>query len=365
MLTFLLLLCWQSFCLADSLFESIPDGPDLEVFSYLQADDLFCTGLCSKSIDTKVLSYLQGHHKQKELANKLKDFIMIKTLSGSDTCPLITVKDYLSSDRPEPMTKIFGLNALSKDSIDQFIHLILKSAPQGPKLENLDHFYNQTMQMASLTKTKSPYTTPAENLAGLLLELMLWSQLRDQAWEPVALYIRDGYRAEAARLMDLRLGDDIANQIAEQLAPLLYARLGEHRADELMDKVWIQVWSQIWEQGTSNLKAKIKEPIQENLQHFPLALNHTPEHLDEPLGHATDYTLMVYQLGALTIRNSRAFQDIHRDLSHFISELISDESARSILESLNIPDASESFIITSQLKLLRKYAQPYLESNQH
>ncbi|NRA47447.1 MAG: hypothetical protein HRU09_21065 [Oligoflexales bacterium] len=342
---------------SQSSLSSIPEGPDLAVFSYLSPEALFEVGVCSRYFDSRVVQYLQSPEKAKEKRKKLQDYLILRSEGTQTSCPLVSIDEYLKTDADCPISRILGLNHLIKKDQTKLLKLILKSAPQKhePLGRQLETFYKNTLQIEKTLASLPSYDRSEEKLAAVFIQLLIWTQVRDQVWAPVAHHIKSGNQEEAGRIMDKRLGDDASDQIRDQLAELIKEQVGTLSTNQLKDHTMIHIWTQIWQLMMSKLSKDLGALVNENLEHFKLATDYDQENLEQLINPAVDYTFIAFQYGFFSWLFSEEYESLHASFSGVIAQIIPQEQIEAVLDKLEIPASHESYLVRTHLELIRQH----------
>ena len=268
-----------------------------------------------------------------------------------------TLRDYFQGE----ITQILGvknLETLMKESPNPFIHLMMLSIPHTPETieSDLRSFHQDTFQIEKLICSLPTYETPQQKLASVLLEQFTWCQVNFEVGLQVADHVRSKAGTQAVGQCVEQGAEQVGDYVRTQVGYQLVHQVRNQVGFLVLDQVWNHVLVQFLTQFIAQVNSQVGPLVNEDLRYFQFASAFQAGNLNEILIPAIDYTLTVYQLGTLAMRHSEAFKTIHRGLSQFISQKISEEQATAILNGLNIPDAPEgNYLVETQLKMIKRH----------
>ncbi|NRA47392.1 MAG: hypothetical protein HRU09_20780 [Oligoflexales bacterium] len=269
------------------------------------------------------------------------------------------VKEFLDERVPRQcVSAIKHPELLLKSAPEDFLELALKAIPQFPTTmgTELQKFYREIIQIDQLIESIHVDNSPKLRLAGILIELSIWSQLEmrvlDQVEDHVEAQLWHSVDAgERAVVMD-QVKHQVRSQVRAGLANSLWDRLEAHIEPLVIDRVWDLVDLRLW----VLYEEKIDKQVAEDLRHFQFATAHEIKNLNEVLESAIDYTFMVHQIASLAMRHSRQLKLLQTAVAEGILEGMSDVTALSLLSSLEaIDDGASRYLSQTHLEIINKY----------
>ena len=359
------ILIYSSHSLCASLSD-LDEGLKTNILEFLSPDDL---------------QFVRGTDKQfREMLapnSYLRNHIFDVTLSDG---ALKTLSEYLQLDNREQVLKVKNLATLMVESRHAFISLMMKAVPNtSESIESgLERFHQETFMIDELISTLPIYVTSHQRLAGVLTELIIWDQVSDIVKKKVLSGIwgqvldMRGRHHHISLQEKVQLSAQIENQVLEQLWTQVGIHVSDYSSEYALDQIWNQVWGmQAWIIGPKvkckfsdrlltqirhQVSAKISSQVDIDIGKFQFAAAFDNGGLNEPLKLAINYTFTVYQLGALSMRHSKAYKAIHTKLYKYLLRRISEDQASVVLSRLNIPDAPEgNYLVDTQLKLIKRH----------
>ena len=340
---------------SSSSLEGIPEGPDRNIFSYMNPVDLFNYGVSSKALDNRVINYI----KSRENKNNFDNYLMIKNPEGSDANPFIHIDDYLASEERLPVVKIFGLIDLFKARPFDFVDMIIKSIPHKPEsiLSDLNDFYQNIASASELVNSIPRQKNSHQRLANILIESLMWAGLDDQV-ESQIIQLLDNeqlFRREIYLQIQDQLHVDIWRQFDNHLDDLIEAQFDNLICDqifEMREQAWIEVRDKFW----TKVNDRVWDKINSDLKRFDFSESGLEENFDRALIPSIDYSAIIYQIGSLALKFTEEFEKLQRSLANLLVEIVTEEQANSILSRIELPEIPEnSLLIGTQLKLIRRH----------
>ena len=236
-------------------------------------------------------------------------------------------------------------------SINSWRKLRRKKGKSYSKIhDNLKSIYS-IKNLQTLSESFPSYESEGKKLAAIIMDLIIWDQIseqvstqvRAQAWTQVGDEVWAKVFPRVAKEVGLHVGNSIRNQIWAQIWEQIRDQVGVRVGHHVLFKIWTEVRSQV------------EDKVNRNLKHLKFAAAHREGSLSKAIESAIDYSLTVYQLGAVVIRHSLEVIQIQDDLARFISVEMEGSEIESVLANLKIPESHKHYIIDNQLRIVRSH----------
>ena len=327
------------------LGESTPVDTIIHISSFLDDLDIGKLTLTHKR-NRSILSeksLLGGHYLRKKSKYAITDH----------TDNIYFLDEYLTLPGTSPIKKIKNITSLSKENPLKFIKLALKSMPSTKEdIElHLESYFHQTIQFNQLIKELPSHNSSQERLAELIIDLAVfgkvWDHVEKKIKEQTDPYTWNRYVSQS----NFQEHTQAFKRLLDQVYGSFWIQHLSNLSTKISEKNWNSEWKLLWEQ--------VETQVSHNLHHFQFHLALDENTLSETLKSAINYTLMTYQLGLVSVRQSDEFKDVLHDpngLLKNVKETLSETAACSILKNLEFPQvAEEHYLLKSQIEFFKRH----------
>ena len=247
----------------------------------------------------------------------------------------LTLEQFLTETQTD-ISDIENVEVLLKEQPQIIMKLLLKLLSENSKkdLGTLEKNLRKILQTDKIIKSLPFPTSPAEKLANLLLELVMWT----------------------------RTESFIAEMATDSMKGLVFKSPESTELKTLVNRTWELLAENAWfmtEFGYHNkVGSLIESYIGKDLLSFLLATNYQDQDLSEVVEPTFQGTLMICQFMNFAIRHSQEFKEMQINLNELISAQIDKDQILKILNNFNLPEATTGNDFTdTQLQIIHHMLQ--------
>lgn len=184
---------------------------------------------------------------------------------------------------------------------------------------------------------------PEQNLAALLVDLILWKQTNDlvwnQIWSELNSTVPDEIRREVeyalTRHINYQSGEITRRKIFSQIIEKISTQTDSKTCDAIAYEVGVEVLNKIESEINFQIKFQTQHLLKNDLK-TTVKPSYSVSESDKSLETAIDYTLMVNRLGALSMWQSEELHEIIENLSSYLSDKMSRKKISKVLSSVSV-----------------------------
>lgn len=286
------------------------------------------TALTSEHEPNKDTAFSQNKKRSNSCCNCEYEFgqLLPKKCKNSDTIE----NDYFELADQIPFTNIVNIDILISEQPQLFINLLFKSIPKinADVNMNLEYLYRENFQINKLIDALPSFDTSYQKLAAIILELVIWSQVRAGVWVQVG------------------------SQNSEYVGGIAINQFGGEVWAKIGDYVWAQVGPQISEYVGDQVRDQVVDLMNEDLMGFDFSLAFQESYSGEEIIPRVNNIFMIYQLGSIAMKHFIEFKEIQNQLVNFISDRMTGEQVENILNGIEIPESHHNYLVVTQLKMI-------------